>query len=268
MSNSNPNYQASYGVNQPIVFGAPSPIVAKRAPQTSDISYPIGILWVEPSANSAWVLTSIVSNSATWILLESSGGSGVFASLTVTPGPISLTGTTSINTSGAAVTTINTGGTGATNIGNATGNTAVTGSLTASTGLVATAGGITATGTSNINTSGAAVTSINTGGTGALNLGNATGNTAVTGSLTASTTLTATAGNITATAGNFVASTAGDGVVLGGGAKIVCGTGDPNTAVTAPQGSLYLRLDGSSASTRAYINSNSGTTWIAVTTAS
>ena len=145
------------------------------------------------------------------------GGSSTFAAT-------AITGTTTINTSGAAVTTIGTGGTGALNLGNATGNTAVTGSLTASAGLVATTGGVTATaggltvtaggagitGTTNINTTGASVTSINTGGTGALHLGNATGNTAVTGSLTTTTTLTATSGAITATNGNLVLGTAGN----------------------------------------------------------
>ena len=65
--------------------------------------------------------------------------------LVATTGGITATGTSNINTSGAAVTFIGTGGTGATNIGNATGNTAVTGSLTASTTLTATLGNITAT---------------------------------------------------------------------------------------------------------------------------
>ena len=140
---------------------------------------------------------------------------------TSTLGALTQVGTANINASGAAVTTIGTGGTGAVHIGNATGNTAVTGSLTASTGLTATTGGITAsaggaaiTGTTNINTTGAAVTSINTGGTGALNLGNATGNTAVTGSLTTTTTLTATLGAITATNGNLVLASAGNKLVI------------------------------------------------------
>jgi len=43
------------------------------------------------------------------------------------------------------------------------------------------------------------------------------------------------------------------------------GTGAPTFA--AGQGSLYLRADGSSTSTRAYINTDGGTTWTAVTTA-
>jgi|GEM_PF-3100472 hypothetical protein len=75
-----------------------------------------------------------------------------------------------------------------------------------------------------INTTGAASTTIGTGGTGTVAIGNATGNTAVTGSLTASTGLvattggiTSTAGDITATNGNFVSSTAGKGIVLNSG---------------------------------------------------
>lgn len=142
--------KVAYGLSEPLPVVAPAPIVAKRAPTTSDFA-PIGQLWIEPvnssgaAVNSAWILTSIISNSATWQLIEYAGGAGVFSSLTVTPGPISLTGTTSINTSGSAVTTIGTGGTGAVNIGNATGNTAITGTLTTSAGITATTGNIVAT---------------------------------------------------------------------------------------------------------------------------
>lgn len=44
------------------------------------------------------------------------------------------------------------------------------------------------------------------------------------------------------------------------------GNGAP--AHSAQKGTLYLRLDGSSSSTRLYINSDGATTWVAVTTAS
>lgn len=47
--------------------------------------------------------------------------------------------------------------------------------------------------------------------------------------------------------------------------SIVCGTGAPT--FTANKGTLYIRLDGSSASTRAYFNTTGSTTWTAVTTA-
>lgn len=101
----------------------------------------------------------------------------------------------------------------------APGTIASTGALTAGTTLTATGGLTTLTtlnqlGTANLNTAGAAVTTIGTGGTGAVNIGNATGNTAVTGSLTASTTLTSTSGAITATNGNFVGSAVGTGLLL------------------------------------------------------
>lgn len=178
-----------YGLSQSLPNIFPTPIVGKRAPTTADINKQLGQVWIYNS--TAYILVNVAAGSATWQLIEASGGAGVFSALTVTPGPTSITGTTGINTAGAGVTTINTGGTGALNLGNATGNTAVTGSLTASTGLVATAGGIAATGTSTINTTGAATTSIATGGTGALNLGNATGNTTITGNVIASSYVSA-----------------------------------------------------------------------------
>lgn len=96
----------------------------------------------------------------------------------------------------------------------APGSIASTSTITAATGLTVTAGGAAITGTTGINITGAAVTTIGTGGTGAVKVGNATGNTQVTGSVTTTTTLTATLGNITATNGNFVASTAGNGLVF------------------------------------------------------
>lgn len=46
---------------------------------------------------------------------------------------------------------------------------------------------------------------------------------------------------------------------------ILNGTGAPTA--TAPIGSLYLRTDGSSTTTRAYINTDGGTTWTSITTA-
>ena len=73
-------------------------------------------------------------------------------------------------------------------------------------------------------------------------------------------------------AGGNQALTAGGGVaVLSFGTAsttnpaVFMGSGAPT--VTAPQGSLYLRSDGSSTSTRLYINTTGSTTWTPVTTA-
>lgn len=60
--------------------------------------------------------------------------------------------------------------------------------------------------------------------------------------------------------------TAAKGIVFNTTIKIITGAGAPS-AITAPQGSLYLRTDGSSTSTRAYINMDGGTNWTAITTA-
>lgn len=90
--------------------------------------------------------------------------------------------------------------------------------------------------------------------------------TATIGPDTSVTTVSAT-GNITADSGTapaaggmaafLMSSTAGLGIYVGSGAP----------TVSAAKGSLYLRTDGSSTSTRAYINTDGATTWTAITTA-
>jgi hypothetical protein len=78
------------------------------------------------------------------------------------------------------------------------------------------------------------------------------------------------AGNLVATDGVRIPFDSMLNTQIPGGAAahptITAGTGAPTFA--SAQGSLYLRIDGSSAATRAYINSNGSTTWVAVTTAS
>lgn len=70
---------------------------------------------------------------------------------------------------------------------------------------------------------------------------------------------TATPAGGSAGLGLAFGSTSGFGIYIGSGAP----------TLSAAQGSLYLRSDGSSTSTRAYINNSagSGTTWTAITTA-
>ena len=81
-----------------------------------------------------------------------------------------------------------------------------------------------------------------------------------------SVTTVAATGNITADSGTAPAaggmlafqmsSTAGLGIYVGSGAP----------TVSAAKGSLYLRTDGSSGTTRAYINTDGATTWTAINT--
>lgn len=62
----------------------------------------------------------------------------------------------------------------------------------------------------------------------------------------------------TAGAGYKFSTTSNFGIFFGSGAP----------TLAAAQGSLYLRSDGSSTTTRLYVNSNGSTTWVSVTTAS
>ena len=76
-----------------------------------------------------------------------------------------------------------------------------------------------------------------------------------TGTITVRSGTAITAGGQSAV---LATATAGFGIYLGSGAP----------TVSAAKGSLSLRSDGSSASTRLYVNSDGSTTWVAVTTAS
>jgi hypothetical protein len=120
MSNIQPQ-NTSYGLSQAIIVNAPSPIAAKRNPNTNDFMQ-IGTIWSNINTDAVYILASIVNNLANWVSVA--GGAGFFSSLVVTgnttlTGITTLVGTTNINTAGGAATSIGTG-TGAVTIGNAT----------------------------------------------------------------------------------------------------------------------------------------------------
>lgn len=257
MSINTPNDQPqriAYGQSQPLLSVFNPPILSNRAPTVNDRKA-IGQIWVTKATNTAYIETSVVNNAAAWTIIAGAGAS-IFTSLTVTPGPISLTGvltqlgTANINTSGAASSNIGTGSnSGTVSIGNAS-STAVS-----------------ILGPVNINNAGSQITNIGVAGTGAVNLGNATGNVtipagnlvatlgnitasagniaATLGSVTAGTTLTATLGNITATNGNLnlahignklLITTAASGTNASAGTTAAMAAGTivvANTAVTA-----------------------------------
>lgn len=98
-----------------------------------------------------------------------------------------------------------------------------------------------------------------------ISINGTTGAVTVTGTIGAAITATS---SITALSGS--ALTAGGAAAFIGtntaaGMGVYFGSGAPTVA--AAKGSLYLRSDGSSTSTRLYV-SDGGTTWIAATTAS
>jgi len=117
--------QVNYGLTQPLINESQPPIVAMRAPTTADFAA-IGSLWIEPknssgtTVNGAWVLTSIISNSANWENLT--GGAATLTSLTVNPGPTALS-----TVGNGAVTIGNAANTAAITIASGVGNLAITG---------------------------------------------------------------------------------------------------------------------------------------------
>lgn len=96
--------------------------------------------------------------------------------------------------------------------------------------------------------------------TGAVSVTSTIGPAMVVDSVAATGNITADSGTAPAAGGMaafLASSTAGLGVYVGSGAP----------TISAAQGSLYLRTDGSSTSTRAYINTDGATTWTNLVTA-
>ncbi len=232
----------SYGLSQPLLVNAPSPVVAKRAPLTSD-HLSIGTVWSNTTTNTIYILASITNNLANWTQV-SEGGAGAFTTLTVTPGPTNITGVTNINNTGTATTNIGTGTGTNVNIGNNGNTTTLLGSFDVE-------------GVTEINSIGGFETTIGiTPGIGVVRIGNSTGNTFI------------DEGNLVVSTGDVSVVTAARGCVLPTGCVILSGAGNPNgvTAFTAPIGSLYLNSTGSTTTNRLWINTDGGTTWTFVTT--
>lgn len=92
---------------------------------------------------------------------------------------------------------------------------------------------------------------------GALPTANTTGNTNIEGILRVASATAAPAGGLGSAKLAF-GTTAGFGIYYGSGAP----------SVSAGQGSLYMRTDGSSTTTRTYVNTNGATAWASVATSS
>ena len=76
----------AYGPGDDLVQIPAAPIIAKRAPTTSDFAQ-LGTTWVDKSADTVYVLTSISSNSANWATSPASGVA-TFTSVEVDGGDI------------------------------------------------------------------------------------------------------------------------------------------------------------------------------------
>lgn len=232
-------------------------------------------------AGGAFSVTTGAGGAEAVATVTSTGGAGgATAILTGNGGAVSaaVSGTATGGAGGAASMTSGDGGactaTTGTNVGGASGAiNIVTGTGGAASGGSGNTGG--AAGAINITAGngGNGTQAGGVGGTITLTAGNAgTGGNIAGGNVDlkgGAATGTGTIGNVriepataTPAAGSTRArlrfgSTAGFGIYFGSGAP----------TVTAAQGSFYMRSDGSSTSTRAYINTDGATTWTSITTA-
>lgn len=89
----------AYGLNSPLTSVFPEPIVSQRSPTAAD-SAPIGTLWVDKPNDDAYILTSVVANSATWIGVGR--GAAAFTNITVSESYTQSAGTFDVD--GSALT--------------------------------------------------------------------------------------------------------------------------------------------------------------------
>lgn len=145
---------AAPGANQPFIQAFTPPTVSLRNPNVRDKA-PIGTMWINRLLNEAYILTSIVNNQANWLLVEGSGGTGVFTTVVASGNITSTAGNIAATAGSVSAGTTVTAGTGITSTtGNivatagavSAGTTVTAGTtMTAGTGITATLGNITLT---------------------------------------------------------------------------------------------------------------------------
>ena len=89
-----------YGFPQPLSQVFPAPIIAQRAPISSDFKYPLGQESIDEVGQNAYILVNVASNSATWA--EQGGVSGPVDSLTGDSGSAIMPNSGNINLLGTA----------------------------------------------------------------------------------------------------------------------------------------------------------------------
>lgn len=82
------NKVISYGLGSPIVEGAPTPIIAQRAPTNADKAE-IGSLWVDQAGNDVHCLVEVVAGVSGWVPVGA--GSPIMDALTINPGNLTVT---------------------------------------------------------------------------------------------------------------------------------------------------------------------------------
>jgi len=147
--------QRLYGLPNGLTVAPVPNIRSKFDPEPTNMALP-GTTWTNYIANNYWVALSqnVAARTTLWQLVSFNGGSGLFNSLTVIPGPISLTSINStLRITSNTTTEINDTGIGNINIGGTNNTGTITIGNPASTSVLirsAEAGGISLDGMGNI----------------------------------------------------------------------------------------------------------------------
>lgn len=223
-----------YGFPQPLSNVFPAPVIAQRAPLTTDIRYPIGQQWVDEVGDDAYILVDVTAASATWNVTATTPGN--VDTLTGNSGGAITPSAGNINVVGSGVLAF--AGAGSTLTGSITPGTALVSTVTGGSGgaLSPTSGNINVLGTAN------QITSTGSGSSITLSIPSAVtapGSLTTTTSLTAGNGFTVSAGTSTLAAltqvGTASINASGAGVTTigtGGTGATNIGNATGNTAVT------------------------------------
>lgn len=83
------NPDLAYGIGDALIPLAPLPIIAKRDPTANDLAQ-LGTTWVNEATGAVWILARIIANASDWVTSPVIGGAGVFTSLDVTSGSLTV----------------------------------------------------------------------------------------------------------------------------------------------------------------------------------
>jgi hypothetical protein len=83
--------KVAYSTNKPLQDLAPLAVAARRGPKPTDLA-DVATIWVDIVNHDVYIASGFQAGQAQWSRVDNDGGPGEFTSLTINPGPTSLTG--------------------------------------------------------------------------------------------------------------------------------------------------------------------------------
>ena len=109
--------KVAYSTNKPLQDLAPLAVAARRGPKPTDLA-DVATIWVDIVNHDVWIASGFQSGQAQWSRVDNDGGPGEFTSLTINPGPTSLTGEVTLTSGPLNLPFTNSIGLGVINVNN------------------------------------------------------------------------------------------------------------------------------------------------------